>query len=127
KRAVRFARISFSSTKKRNRFYCCCDVQNDRLEPWELKMIRRLVLRSVSLLALAILASALALPFVGASGEEEKTVTSVIRITPPAPVFDDAKRLDELAARRMQVAEAIGSKAILKLFSAEPRVYANDF
>ena len=51
---------------------------------------------------------------------------SVIRLTPPAPVFDQAKRLDELAARRKRVAETIGSKAILVLFSAEPRVYTND-
>ena len=49
-----------------------------------------------------------------------------IRVTPPAPVFDDAKRLAELAARRKRVAEAIGPKAILIMFSAEPRVYTND-
>jgi Xaa-Pro aminopeptidase len=47
-------------------------------------------------------------------------------MTPPAPVFEDAKRLDELAARRKRVAETIGSKAILVMFSAEPRVYTND-
>ena len=50
----------------------------------------------------------------------------VIRVTPPAPVFSEVKRLEELAARRKHVAEAIGPKAILVLFSAEPRVYAND-
>ena len=33
-----------------------------------------------------------------------------IRITPPAPVFDDAKRLAELAARRKHVADSIGAK-----------------
>jgi Xaa-Pro aminopeptidase len=49
-----------------------------------------------------------------------------IHVTPPAPVFDDAKRLDELAARRKQVAAAIGANAMLVMFSAEPRVYAND-
>jgi Xaa-Pro aminopeptidase len=49
-----------------------------------------------------------------------------IRVTPPAPVFDDAKRLEELAGRRKRVAEAIGPKSILVLFSAEPRVYTND-
>ncbi len=51
---------------------------------------------------------------------------SIIRITPPAPVFDGAKRLAELADRRKHVAEAIGPKAVLVLFSAEPRVYTND-
>lgn len=51
---------------------------------------------------------------------------AVVRITPPAPVFDDAKRLDELAARRKQVSETIGPKSMLILFSAEPRVYTND-
>src|SRR5205823_6476831 len=50
----------------------------------------------------------------------------VIRLTPPAPVFDDAKRLEELAARRKQVADTIGPKSMLVLFSAEPRVYTND-
>jgi len=51
---------------------------------------------------------------------------SVIRLTPPAPVFDQAKRLEELASRRKRVAEAIGPKAMLVLFSSEPRVYTND-
>jgi len=49
-----------------------------------------------------------------------------IRVTPPAPVFDDAKRLSELASRRKHVADAIGPKAILVLFGTEPRVYTND-
>src|SRR5438105_4984841 len=51
---------------------------------------------------------------------------TLVRITPPAPVFDDAKRLGELAARRKHVAEAIGPHAMLVMFSAEPRVYTND-
>ena len=51
---------------------------------------------------------------------------TVVRVTPPAPVFDDAKRLSELAARRKHVADAIGPKALLVLFSTEPRVYTND-
>src|ERR1041385_2186067 len=49
-----------------------------------------------------------------------------VHVTPPAPVFDDAKRLEELAARRKQIADAIGPKAMLVMFSAEPRVYTND-
>jgi Xaa-Pro aminopeptidase len=51
---------------------------------------------------------------------------SAVRVTPPAPVFDDAKRLGELAARRRHIAETIGPKSMLVLFSAEPRVYAYD-
>src|SRR6185503_4565059 len=50
----------------------------------------------------------------------------VFRITPPAPVFNQAKRLEELAGRRKRVADAIGPNGIMILFSAEPRVYAND-
>ena len=49
-----------------------------------------------------------------------------IRITPPAPVFDEQARLAELADRRARVAKSIGPKALLILFSADPRVYAND-
>src|ERR671931_225466 len=49
-----------------------------------------------------------------------------IRVTPPAPVFDDAKRLSELAGRRKRVADTMGNKSIMILFGAEPRVYTND-
>src|SRR5437763_1495391 len=58
--------------------------------------------------------------------EADTPPAAIIRITPPAPVFDDAKRLQELAARRKQVADTIGPKSMLVLFSAEPRVYTND-
>ena len=51
---------------------------------------------------------------------------SVIRIAPPAPIFDNRTRLEELIGRRARVAEAVGSKGILILFSTEPRVYTND-
>ncbi|MCA1632992.1 MAG: aminopeptidase P family protein [Acidobacteria bacterium] len=49
-----------------------------------------------------------------------------IRESPPAPVFRDEERLAELAARRARVAEQIGPKSILVMFSGEPRVYTND-
>ena len=61
-----------------------------------------------------------------ARAEVDTAPLAAIRITPPAPVFDQAKRLEELASRRKRVAETIGPKAILVLFSAEPRVYTND-
>jgi Xaa-Pro aminopeptidase len=50
----------------------------------------------------------------------------VIRESPPAPVFRDEERVAELAARRARVAEKIGPKSILVMFSGEPRVYTND-
>jgi Xaa-Pro aminopeptidase len=86
-------------------------------------MIRRIRFRSVSVLSLGILLSVIGLPTVYAV---DTTPPPAIRITPPAPAFDDAKRLEELAARRKRVAEAIGPNGVLILFSAEPRVYTND-
>jgi Xaa-Pro aminopeptidase len=41
-------------------------------------------------------------------------------------VFPEETRLAELANRRKRVGDAIGSRAVLILFSTEPRVYAND-
>lgn len=52
--------------------------------------------------------------------------SSVIRAAPPAPKFDLKTRQRELAGRRARVAQAVGAKGILVLFSGEPRVYAND-
>jgi Xaa-Pro aminopeptidase len=49
-----------------------------------------------------------------------------LRVTPPAPVFDQQERLMELAQRRSRVAQKVGNKAILILFSTEPRVYTSD-
>jgi len=56
----------------------------------------------------------------------ETPTPSVIRLTPPAPVFDDDTRLAELARRRARVAEWLGEKGMLIMFSTEPRVYTND-
>ncbi len=58
-------------------------------------------------------------------GDKEKAST-VIQVAPPAPVFDQAARLGELASRRQRVAEKVGQNGILVLFSTEPRVYTND-
>jgi Xaa-Pro aminopeptidase len=49
-----------------------------------------------------------------------------LRITPPAPVFEDKDRLAELAQRRERVAQSVGPQSFLLLFSTEPRVYTND-
>jgi Xaa-Pro aminopeptidase len=51
---------------------------------------------------------------------------SVIRMAPPAPVFEEQARLAELRNRRARVSQSIGEKGILILFSTEPRVYTND-
>ncbi len=76
----------------------------------------------------ALVALLVALPVLAETepGQQDKSASSVIRLAPPAPVFNDEARLAELAARRARVAEKIGSTAVLLLFSAEPRVYTND-
>src|SRR5262245_38440222 len=48
------------------------------------------------------------------------------RIAPPAPKISEADRLAELRARRLEVMKRMGDKAVMVLFGAEPRVYAND-
>src|SRR5215213_4287131 len=57
---------------------------------------------------------------------EKEKASSVIRVAPPAPVFDQTARLSELASRRQRVGEKVGQNGILVLFSTEPRVYTND-
>jgi Xaa-Pro aminopeptidase len=89
-------------------------------------MKSKVVIRSAFVLALLILLSVGPFRFASASGENELTPPSANRLTPPAPVFDDARRLEELANRRKHVAEAIGPKSCLILFSTEPRIYTND-
>ena len=59
-------------------------------------------------------------------GNRINETSSVISITPPAPVFDDKTRHAELESRRARVAQTIGPKAVLILFSAEPRLYTHD-
>jgi Xaa-Pro aminopeptidase len=53
-------------------------------------------------------------------------VAANIRLTPPAPVFDDQERLAELKQRRERVAQSVGPQSFMILFSTEPRVYTND-
>ncbi len=66
------------------------------------------------------------LPLVAGGHISESGSSSVIRMAPSAPVFDEKTRLAELAGRRGRVAQSTGSKGILVLFSTEPRVYTND-
>ena len=58
--------------------------------------------------------------------EKDSAIPPIIRIAPAAPVFDEKERLAELAQRRSRVAQNIGPKSLLILFSGESRVYAND-
>ena len=76
-----------------------------------------------------VICASLALLSPAASGVRvinEKSVAPIVRLTPPAPVFDNKERLSELAQRRAHVSQTIGPKGLLILFSAEPRVYTND-
>jgi Xaa-Pro aminopeptidase len=56
----------------------------------------------------------------------ERPIPSVIRVTPPAPVFDEKERIAELKQRRERVAQSVGPQSFMILFSTEPRVYTND-
>jgi Xaa-Pro aminopeptidase len=78
------------------------------------------IIALISLLAAATFSSS------EAAGDDKEKPSSVIRIAPSAPVFDQAARLAELASRRQRVAEKIGQGSLLVLFSTEPRVYTND-
>jgi Xaa-Pro aminopeptidase len=101
--------------------------EQQRLDPQERFMKRFHIVR------VAVVAIAFSAIFVTNSNEfavraslSDTTATPVIKVTPPAPVFDEKERLAELAQRRARVAEKIGPRAALILFSTEPRVYAND-
>lgn len=82
-------------------------------------------LTSKSLASCLLVLSVAVLPAV-AAGAPETPKPSVIRLTPVAPVFAESARLAELSRRRAKVAEAIGEKGMLIMFSTEPRVYTND-
>jgi len=74
--------------------------------------------------ALLVICASLAL--LNLSAIAERTAPSNIRITPPAPVFDDKQRVAELMQRREHVAQGIGPQSFMILFSTEPRIYTND-
>ncbi len=63
---------------------------------------------------------------VSVRAKAERPVAANIRLTPPAPVFDEKERIAELKQRRERVAQSVGPQSFMILFSAEPRVYAND-
>lgn len=87
------------------------------------------LMKSQSLVMGAVLATFLLntpVPLVAREHFADSAKSSVIRMAPPAPVFDEKTRLTELAGRRARVGESVGVKGILILFSTEPRVYTND-
>ena len=88
--------------------------------------LKSTVTTSVIVFALLFLMFGSSTPTVVTHADGANDESPVIRITPPAPVFDQKERLAELARRRARVAQAIGPKGILILFSAEPRVYTLD-
>jgi len=73
----------------------------------------------------AVVLCLLASVFVSNAGAR-RAVPPVIREAPPAPAVKDDERIAELRSRRERVAEKVGPKAIIVMFSAEPRVYTND-
>jgi len=81
--------------------------------------------RVPAVLLIALLVSLLSPAVFKAEGKDPRT-SPPIRITPATPKIETRERLAELASRRAQVARTMGSKALLILFSGEPRVYAND-
>src|SRR3989440_10380351 len=94
------------------------------MNPMNARRPRRQLL---SIILLITLISATSLSSSASSdGDKDKSPAPAIRVAPPAPVIDNNERLAELASRRARVAEKIGQNSILVLFSAEPRVYAND-
>ena len=55
----------------------------------------------------------------------ERRAASNIRVAPPAPVFSDKERVAELMQRRNRVADWVGTKSFMVLFSTEQRIYSN--
>lgn len=87
----------------------------------------KITIARLSFLFCAICAVAfLSLPGSPVDAAKERKSVTAIRTAPAAPVFDEKERLAELAKRRSRVAQAIGPKSLLLLFSTEPRVYTND-
>ena len=79
-----------------------------------------------ALLAVCALLVLLSPAGVAVRAKSEPPVPSNIRLTPPAPVFNDKERVAELMQRRERVAQSVGPQSFVVLFSTEPRVYAND-
>ncbi len=88
--------------------------------------VHKAISRNLVCVAFLAMFFSTSLLMVGARAGDNSKTSGAVRPAPSAPVFSSKERLAELAQRRARVAQAIGSKAVLILFSAEPRVYAND-
>src|SRR5678815_2438217 len=102
--------------------------QNHKTATKRHKMNKRKTFRvpTFALLALFACFAMLSSVDVGVRAKNERAIPSNIRITPPAPAFDDKDRIAELKQRRESVAQSIGPQSFMILFSTEPRVYTND-
>ncbi|MEK7834011.1 MAG: Xaa-Pro peptidase family protein, partial [Acidobacteriota bacterium] len=58
--------------------------------------------------------------------EATSNAPEVWRVAPSAPKISEAERLTELAKRRQEAMKRMGDKAIMVLFSTEPRIYTYD-
>jgi Xaa-Pro aminopeptidase len=89
--------------------------------------INKASLKLTTTLALvALILSATVIHSAASIERDSKPGPPAIRVTPPAPVFDEAARVAELTSRRQRVAQKIGPQGMLVLVSTEPRVYTND-
>ena len=79
-----------------------------------------------ALFVVCVLAAMLSPAGVAVRARSEAPTPPNLRLTPPAPKFDDKERVAELMQRRERVAKSIGPQSFMILFSTEPRVYAND-
>src|SRR5262245_61318327 len=83
--------------------------------------------RRIRLIVVAVaLVAALIISIGAASGAVILEAPEIWRIAPPAPKISEADRLAELRARRLEVMKRMGDIAVMGLFRAEPRLYAND-
>src|SRR5919202_3574062 len=88
-------------------------------------MPKKFFLVALTTVSLIVVPAARRAKSAGAGLAEERAARAV-HVTPPAPAWDEAARLAELAARRARVGEYVGAKSVLLMFSAEPRVYTGD-
>ncbi|HET6977808.1 MAG TPA: aminopeptidase P family protein [Pyrinomonadaceae bacterium] len=82
--------------------------------------------RVIFALLVVCISLAMLSPAIAVRATSERAIPSNIRITPPAPAFDDKDRVAELMQRREKVAQSVGPQSFVILFSTEPRVYTND-
>ncbi len=86
------------------------------------RRLRLGVVAFVLTLAMLILTALPTAPSVQASG----SAPDFWRIAPPTPKISETERLAELAKRRQDVMKRMGDKAMMVLFSTEPRIYTYD-